>query len=45
MPLDNTFGLGARVLIEAINGVPIKILSIVINLNRETHTVGLQLNL
>ena len=41
-PLDNAIGLGARVLLEAICGVPIKILFIVVHLNEVTHILGLQ---
>ena len=37
-PLDNAVGLCARVLLEAISGAPVKILSIVVNLNKATHT-------
>ena len=31
------FGLGARALLEAVIGVPIKILLIVVDLNQATH--------
>ena len=37
-------GLYARVLLEAISGAPIKILLIVVNLNKATHILGVQLN-
>ena len=43
-PIDNAVGLSARVLLEAISGDPIKILSIVVNLNKTTHILGLKLN-
>ena len=38
--LDNITDLRARVLLEAIIGVPVKILLIVGNLDKATHTLG-----
>ena len=43
-PLDNTSGRGARVFLEDISRVLIKMLSAVYNLNKATHILGLQLN-
>ena len=43
-PLDNAIGLGARVLLEAVSVVLITILSTVVNLNKATHILRLQLN-
>ena len=43
-PFDNAIGLDARVLLETISRVPIKVLLIVVNLNKVTLILGLQLN-
>ena len=40
--LTMAMALGARVLLEAIRRVPIKILLIVVNLNKATHILRLQ---
>ena len=40
-PLDNPVGLDARVLLEDISRVLIEILSVVVNLNKAIHILGL----
>ena len=40
----NAVGLGVLVLLEDISGVLVKVLSVVVDLNKATHIWGLQLN-